>query len=124
MKIWICCIVCIAAFVCAAFADGAVFKMPDALQTVDEEAFYGTGSLCEVVLPQTITRIEARAFAFSSVRRINLPESIVYIADDAFEGCDLEYAAAQSAYCKKWCADHGIKTDIPGSHEGDRDTDF
>ncbi len=61
--------------------------LPASLTDIEEEAFFGDTSLDEVVLPEGITRIESKAFAGSSVTRIYLPESLAYIAPDAFDQC-------------------------------------
>ena len=85
-----------------------VLTLPPFLQAVGEEAFLGDTSLYEVVIPSSVTRIEARAFAGSTLTRINLPAGIKYIAEDAFEGCRLRQVSAEGEYCLQWCADHGI----------------
>lgn len=64
----------------------AVLNMPAALQIIDEEAFYGSTSIDKVVLPNNVTEIRARAFANSTLSEINLPDSITYIDDTAFDG--------------------------------------
>ena len=124
MKKIICSIVCIVMAAGTAFAAGAVLKLPEAIQTIEEETFYGDTSLYEVVVPSKLTRIEQKAFAYSSVVHINLPDSIEYIADDAFDGCHLEYAKTQSDYCKKWCTDHGIRIYSSDDNETGMFTDF
>lgn len=61
--------------------------LPDALTIVGEEAFMGL-KVQEVVLNESIERIESRAFAdCKDLALISIPES-VYIAEDAFKGCD------------------------------------
>ena len=59
-----------------------------------------------------------------SIRHINLPDSIEFIADDAFDGCALEYAKAQGEYCRKWCEEHHIKAYEPDPNETEINTDF
>lgn len=124
MKPIICVILGLAVITGTAFAADAVLKLPGAIRTIEEEVFYGDAALYEVVLPSGLTRIEGKAFAFSSVRYINLPDSIEYIAEDAFDGCQLEYAKAQSDYCKKWCSDHGIRIYPSDDNETGMFTDF
>lgn len=66
----------------------AVLTMPAALKIIDEEAFYGSTSIDKIALPEGVTEIRSRAFANSSLAEINLPDSLTYIADDAFDGPD------------------------------------
>ena len=41
-----------------------------------------------MVLQSGIKRIENKVFTFFSLKQINLPKSLTYIADDAFDRCD------------------------------------
>lgn len=66
----------------------AVLTMPAALKIIDEEAFYGSTSIDKVVLPEGVTEIHSKAFANSTLSEINLPNSLTFIADDAFDGPD------------------------------------
>lgn len=58
-----------------------------ALQTIDEEAFYGTASIGKVVVPSGTTEIRSRAFAESSLTEITLPNELNVIGEEAFRGC-------------------------------------
>lgn len=66
------------------------------ITTIGESAFAlvvenGMGSQKEsifVTLPNTITSIEAKAFAYRNVHSINLPDTVEYIGDGAFLGND------------------------------------
>ena len=68
-------------------AMAATLTLPDGVTVIEEQAFYGDTSLDTVVLPENITRIDSKAFAYSSVKRIYLPAKLSYIASDAFTGC-------------------------------------
>ena len=57
-------------------AQAATLTLPADTKVIEEEAFYGDTSLDEVVLPEGIERIGERAFANSSLRKINLPDSL------------------------------------------------
>ena len=63
------------------------FKLPAALTVIEEGAFEGLAM--EVVrCPETLTEINARAFAdCTQLRQIYIPESTETIADNAFAGC-------------------------------------
>lgn len=81
----------------------AELTLPDQVKVIQEEAFAGDTSLYEVALPEGITTIESRAFAYSSLARINLPSSLTSIAEDAFEGIDeLLVEAPEGSYAYEW----------------------
>lgn len=59
----------------------------EGLRIIGEEAFARTG-LREVQLPDGVERIEKKAFAdCAALHRVYIPESVTYIADDAFDMC-------------------------------------
>ena len=62
--------------------------IPAGTTVIEEEAFYGDPSLDQVILPEGLQRIESHAFAGSSVTLLNLPSTLEYIAEDAFEDCE------------------------------------
>ena len=61
--------------------------LPGGLTAIEEEAFSGNTSLNEVILPDGIQSIGTKAFSGSGITRIYLPESLTYIAPDAFDQC-------------------------------------
>ncbi len=66
---------------------------------IGENAFYGCENLTTVVLPESITVIQAGAFAHCpKLTQINLPEKLEYAGKGIFEGCDsLMLTEAQQA---------------------------
>lgn len=91
-----------------AIAEGLVLKLPSALKTVGEEAFYGDTSLEKVVVPDGVTSIGARAFANSSVSQVDLPDTLTFISDDAFAGCgDIAFTVPEDCYAFDWCVRMG-----------------
>lgn len=89
-------------------ANAATLQLPSALKIIQAEAFLGDTCLDEVKLPETLERIESRAFANSSVQVINLPASLTYIADDAFDGTTLQTVHADAGtYAYQWAVQHG-----------------
>lgn len=89
-----------------AFAE-PVLALPAALEVIAEEAFYGAKSLDKVILPESVKEIGVRAFANSSVKTINLPSSLTYIADDAFDGARLKHVTAvEGSYAYNWAVTH------------------
>lgn len=63
-------------------------NMPSSLKIIAEEAFCGNTAIEKVVISEGTTEIRSRAFADSSLAELVLPNTLTYIADDAFEGCD------------------------------------
>lgn len=93
----------------AAFAEENIIFLPDGLQVIEEAAFSRTVSIQKVVVPEGTLEIESKAFAQSSIEEIDLPNSIEYIADDAFENCDNLWVDAPSdSYAFEWCTENGI----------------
>lgn len=87
-----------------AMADSFIF--PTGLKEIEDEAFFNDASLDEVVLPEGIERIGNRAFANSTVKKITLPDSVVQIAGDAFEGTSssLTFVVNEKTYAADWAA--------------------
>lgn len=66
--------------------DQSVLRLPAAIREIGVEAFIGA-AVESVYLPDGCTRIEARAFAdCPSLSSIRIPDSVNFIADDAFRG--------------------------------------
>ena len=59
--------------------------LPADLMTVEAEAFMGDASLKTVVLPDGLQTIQTKAFAGSGVTDVNLPDTLTFIAEDAFD---------------------------------------
>ena len=97
----------------SALAD-VVLNLPAALKTIDEKAFYGDTSIDKVVLSEKVTEIRARAFANSSLSQINLPDSITFIDDSAFDGPEkVSVAANKGTYAYDWAVNNGyISNDV------------
>ena len=98
-----------------ALAQAETLTLPANLQVIKEDAFCNTQSLDCVVIPEGVTRIEARAFANSSVFEIVLPESLEFIAENAFSGCrNIGATVVKNSYAHKWCKDHSIPYQVDG----------
>ncbi len=97
-----------------ALAAGAVLTLPENLQVIETEAFYGNTSIGSVVLKGNVTEIQARAFANSSLTDINLPDSIQTIADDAFDGVGpISVTANEGSTAYTWAVEHGYIIPAP-----------
>ena len=95
----------------AAFADA--LSLPEDLTIIEAEAFSGDKSITAVELPEGVREIWDGAFANSSLKEINLPDSLTYIADDAFEGVrQLGVRANHGSYAYTWGVENGLVTDL------------
>ena len=81
----------------------STLTLPGMLRDIEASAFESDTSLDEVILPNGVETIGARAFADSSVTRIHLPASLNYIAEDAFDGAEsAELSADRGTYAWDW----------------------
>lgn len=68
---------------------GEILLIPNGVKTIGEKALTPLKDRVKTVLiPGTVTTIKRRAFAGTGVTVVELPESVVTIEDDAFEGCE------------------------------------
>ena len=108
---------------CACAAQAATtptLTLPAGIQTVDAEAFYKDTSINKLVIPEGATAINSRAFAQSGVKEVAFPESLTYIAEDAFDGCaKFKATAPTGSYAWAWCVRHGYISRPAASPAGD-----
>ena len=107
-------------FVCItnAAAAAGILKLPESLKSLGAEAFSGVNTPTEIVLPEGVATIESRALADMTITGINLPESLTYIAPDAFEGAELSgVEVAWGSYAKAWCDENGVEYTTNGIQE-------
>ena len=96
--------------------------LPGNLTVIGEEAFMDAASIRSVVLPEGVKEIHGRAFAGSSVRAMNLPASIGFIAEDAFDGCGkLTVRVPRDSYAHRFASDHDVKYTIVESEGSGQD---
>ena len=82
--------------------------LPADLTAVEDEAFFGDESLETVVLPEHIKTIGSKAFAGSGVTAVNLPDSLTFIADDAFDDTTVTTLTVnEGTYAYIWAVNHG-----------------
>ena len=63
------------------------FRVPEGVRVIGEYAFRNNKNIQNIVLPETITKIETSAFNRTAIRSINLPSSITEIEMFAFANC-------------------------------------
>ncbi len=82
-------------------------RLPASLESIEREAFYGNTALDEVVVPYGTEYIKARAFADSSIKKIYIPETVTFIASNAFDGADdVEIHAPAGSYAEAFAEEH------------------
>lgn len=57
------------------------------VRIIQRQAFDDFSALEEVILPNTLERIEWSAFRYTSLKRVTLPESVKYVSGASFYGC-------------------------------------
>ena len=66
----------------------AVAQVPEGITEIGEAAFFGCGSLEEVILPESLERIMFHAFyGCGSLKSVSIPEGVTEIGDRAFYRC-------------------------------------
>ncbi|MBE5808993.1 MAG: leucine-rich repeat domain-containing protein [Clostridiales bacterium] len=105
------CMLSLTALLClgTAFCRAETLVLPKQIVSIENEAFMGDASITELVVQEGATDIGARAFADTGLNTITLPSTLTYIADDAFDGCDIvaaraPYGSVAFEYCfaKGW----------------------
>ena len=91
-------------FLCSgALAD--TLTLPDGLETIEAEAFYGDVSVTSVVMPDTVKTIGPRAFAGTGLTYIRLSSGLTGIDDTAFSGVkNLTVDAEEGTWAAQWWA--------------------
>ena len=91
--------------------DDALLLYPG-VEVIPVNAFAGLASFRKAVLPDGVTAIEAGAFANSGLEEINLPDSVTFIDDNAFQGVTgLRIRAATGSYGDEWAKARGYEVD-------------
>lgn len=90
-------------------------QLPASTFYVDDEAFVGNSTIQSVVAPDGLQVIGTRAFAdCANLKCITLPDSVSYIAEDAFENTpDVVIFASVGSYAWQWAEKQGIPHGTP-----------
>ena len=81
--------------------------LPKNLKIVPEEAFLGNRATT-LVISSGCEMIRKNAFGNSSLRTVTVPESVIQIADDAFEGCNKIIFITSNNIAVRYAAEHGF----------------
>lgn len=102
-------LVLLSADICAVAETVATMILPSALQIIDVEAFYDSTTIEKVVVPEGTKEIRSRAFAYSSLLELELPDTLTYIAEDAFVGCgEIAVTVPENCYAYDRCVELGL----------------
>ena len=106
-------VLCVALSFGAAKAEEAkqrVYRMPQALITIEAGAFEGTNA-SEVYLSDSVKSIGDRAFAnMPNLRIIRIPKETIFIGEGAFDGQRaLTIIGVAGSYADKWASEHGYR---------------
>ena len=92
---------------------GGALILPDNIRAITDEAYINTRATV-VILPEGCKTIGSRAFAnCPNLRRISIPDSVSFIADDAFSGSNNVRIATYDADTLDWAEAHGIPSFTP-----------
>lgn len=98
------------------------FVIPADVAVIEEEAFMGDTSITSLVVSEGVREIGARAFSGTSVSAAELPASLEFIADDAFQGLNaLTVTAPEGSYALSWAQAHGFSESAPFSVSAEKD---
>ena len=87
----------------------AVLTFPPRVVRIEDSTFENDRSLDEVLLPDGVESIGPRAFAGAAIRKINLPSSLNFIAEDAFDRAEVgAFEAKRNTYAWQWLEDHNL----------------
>ncbi|MEZ3590380.1 MAG: leucine-rich repeat domain-containing protein [Muribaculaceae bacterium] len=65
-------------------------SLPDNLQQIGDEAFYGCLNLHSIKLPEALKSIGDKAFANTQLASIVIPNSVEWLGEQTFDGCKLK----------------------------------
>ena len=85
-------------------------KGPDGelVTAVASSAFFGSGRISEVVLPDTVTSIGNYAFYSSSLEKITIPKGVTSIGECVFANCKNLTAITVASDNEKFCSMDGV----------------
>ena len=90
----------------SSFADSVI--LPNKLGELEEECFYRNKNVTIVVVPNGTRTVGTRAFAFSGLQRIFLPESVKSIDTSAFYGLPADFTiyVPEDSYSLQFAVDN------------------
>ncbi len=93
-------------------------RLPQKIRRIESEAFSGDLSLDTVDIPWGAETIGSRAFADSGAKTVYIPDTVFYIADDAFAGTNAVLRASEDSYARQYAENNGLTWQSCGDHYG------
>ncbi len=91
-----------------AVSEDGNFTLPADVKLIKKNAFKGVNGIENLILPEGVLRIESGAFSECDIINVNLPSSLMYIADDAFK-LSIHATVVLDSYAYEWCSTNGIE---------------
>ena len=100
--------------------DDGELVLPADLTAIGDMSFYLDTSVRTVIPPEGLKTIGYLAFAFSELEAIYLPESVTWIANNAFDCCsdNLTAVVIKDSYAYNYCIERGINYYVLEDREG------
>ncbi len=103
-------LIAVLVFGCFSAQAWAEFRQPRGLKEIGDSAFEGVPMPKNYDLLYGIEKIGSRAFAGTGVNMFWLPETLQYIAPDAFDK-GTAFTCSPGTYAEKWCLENGMDFD-------------
>ena len=84
-------------------ATGSVI-IPEDIQRIGPEAFYGCTGLTSITIPDSVTSIMRYAFKYTGLTTITIPDSVTSIGSYAFEDCISLSIIRYEGTCSQWAS--------------------
>ncbi len=97
------------ALLCMGFALADTVVIPAGTVKIEDEAFMGSAGFSDLVIQEGTVSIGSRSFANCGTLSVRLPDSLTYIAEDAFKNTAVTVTANRDTYAWKWAEKQGLE---------------
>lgn len=85
----------------ASLAGAEQLIIPENTRIIEDDAFSGSAQISDVIMPADLKHIGDRAFWGCDITRIEVPDSVTEIGENAFPAGTV-IASASDAYAREW----------------------